>query len=224
MARKSAAIPSRERILEAASAEFAAHGYAGARIGRIAHGCHLNVRMLYYHFASKEGLYRAVLRDLYERMAHLIEAAERAEDPAGTMPLGGLAGQGPGGDPAHAVSGIGAFERYCDLLAAEPRFADILVRETLDGARRLKAFFDESPELFARVHLRAHALVRDGIDAGLFRPLDPALTVLSITGMVTYLTAMREVHRLLIGTDLAAPGSGWRDFLTDLVLRGLAAR
>jgi AcrR family transcriptional regulator len=47
-------------VLEVAAAEFAEHGLAGARIERIAAQAGLNVRMIYYHFSSKEELYRAV--------------------------------------------------------------------------------------------------------------------------------------------------------------------
>jgi AcrR family transcriptional regulator len=53
---------SRERILDAAFAEFAAHGFAGARVDRIAKRAALNKRMLYHYFGDKEGLFREVLR------------------------------------------------------------------------------------------------------------------------------------------------------------------
>jgi AcrR family transcriptional regulator len=48
-------------ILSVATAEFALHGLAGARIERIVEHTKTSKRMIYYHFGSKEGLYRAVL-------------------------------------------------------------------------------------------------------------------------------------------------------------------
>jgi AcrR family transcriptional regulator len=48
-------------ILLVATAEFASHGLAGARIERIVEHTKTSKRMIYYHFGSKEGLYRAVL-------------------------------------------------------------------------------------------------------------------------------------------------------------------
>ena len=51
----------RTRILEAALAEFAAHGLAGARTERIATAAGVNKAMLYYYFDSKEKLYTAAL-------------------------------------------------------------------------------------------------------------------------------------------------------------------
>jgi AcrR family transcriptional regulator len=58
--RRSAA-QSRERILRAATAEFARHGLAGARIGRIVKKAGTNPRMIYHYFGSKSRLYVAVL-------------------------------------------------------------------------------------------------------------------------------------------------------------------
>jgi AcrR family transcriptional regulator len=53
---------SQERILDAALAEFAAYGFAGARVDVIARRAGINKRMLYHYFGNKEGLFRAVLR------------------------------------------------------------------------------------------------------------------------------------------------------------------
>src|ERR1035441_10355936 len=52
----------RERILSAALKEFAADGFAGARVDAIARRAAINKRMLYHYFGDKEGLFRAVLR------------------------------------------------------------------------------------------------------------------------------------------------------------------
>src|ERR1017187_5319360 len=53
---------SQQRILEAALAEFAAKGFAGARVDVIAKNARINKRMLYHYFGDKEGLFREVLR------------------------------------------------------------------------------------------------------------------------------------------------------------------
>lgn len=52
---------SRERILEAALAEFAAKGYAGARVGEIADRAGVNKQLISYYFGGKAGLYDALL-------------------------------------------------------------------------------------------------------------------------------------------------------------------
>jgi TetR/AcrR family transcriptional regulator len=52
---------SRERILGAAVEEFGEHGYAGARVGRIAARAGVNAQLISYYFDGKAGLYRALL-------------------------------------------------------------------------------------------------------------------------------------------------------------------
>ena len=75
----------RERILSAALKEFAAKGFAGARVDAIARGAAINKRMLYHYFGSKEKLFRAVLRQkIAERRAW---AASLASDPAERLPF-----------------------------------------------------------------------------------------------------------------------------------------
>ncbi|MEU7306228.1 TetR family transcriptional regulator [Streptomyces sp. NPDC007206] len=55
------AAATQQRILAAATEEFAAHGFAGARVATIATRAPANPRMIYAYFGSKEGLFRAVI-------------------------------------------------------------------------------------------------------------------------------------------------------------------
>jgi AcrR family transcriptional regulator len=52
---------SKERILEAALAEFSAHGIAGARVDRIARTAACNKNLIYIYFQDKETLFTTVL-------------------------------------------------------------------------------------------------------------------------------------------------------------------
>ena len=52
----------RERILNAAMAEFAAFGVAGARVDRIAKAAGCNKNLIYIYFENKERLFTTVLR------------------------------------------------------------------------------------------------------------------------------------------------------------------
>lgn len=58
-ARDSAA--TRQRILDAAAAEFAQYGLAGARVDRIAHRAEANKQLIYAYFTSKEGLFDSTI-------------------------------------------------------------------------------------------------------------------------------------------------------------------
>ncbi|MBI0378676.1 TetR family transcriptional regulator, partial [Streptomyces albiflaviniger] len=52
----------RRRLLDAATADFAAHGIAGARVDRIAAAAGVNKAQLYAYFGDKLGLFGAVFR------------------------------------------------------------------------------------------------------------------------------------------------------------------
>ncbi|MDE0038139.1 MAG: TetR family transcriptional regulator [Gammaproteobacteria bacterium] len=53
----------RAKILAAAVAEFAANGFAGARVDRIASRAGANKRMIYHHFGGKQAVFEAALAD-----------------------------------------------------------------------------------------------------------------------------------------------------------------
>jgi len=75
----------RERILSAALQEFAANGFAGARVDAIARRAAINKRMLYHYFGDKEHLFREVLhRKIAERQA---SAEGLSGDPVESLPF-----------------------------------------------------------------------------------------------------------------------------------------
>lgn len=67
----------KERIVRAATAEFAAHGVAGARVDRIATAAKANKRAIYDYFGDKSKLFAVVLE---RRLAELAEAVPPSED------------------------------------------------------------------------------------------------------------------------------------------------
>ncbi|MDT0447224.1 MULTISPECIES: TetR family transcriptional regulator [unclassified Streptomyces] len=69
---------SRRRLLDAAAAEFAAHGIAGARVDRISADAKVSKAQMYAYYGSKESLFDAVLAD---QVAAVLDAAPlTAED------------------------------------------------------------------------------------------------------------------------------------------------
>jgi AcrR family transcriptional regulator len=67
----------RRRILDAGAAEFAAVGFAGARVDRIADLAGFNKRMLYHYFGDKQAVYAAVLAD---RLKGLTSVSGRVDE------------------------------------------------------------------------------------------------------------------------------------------------
>lgn len=68
----------RQRILDAAEAEFAARGFSGARMARIAATAAVNKQLLFHYFESKAGLHQAV--------ADVVAARSAIATPTGKTP------------------------------------------------------------------------------------------------------------------------------------------
>jgi AcrR family transcriptional regulator len=77
-----AAERTRRDILQAATQEFAARGFGGARLDAIADQMQTTKAMVYYYFASKEGLYKAVVEDVFDaiRKAELERRSDQGRD------------------------------------------------------------------------------------------------------------------------------------------------
>src|SRR5215472_16712317 len=77
--RRLSAGESRDRVFAAAAAEFAARGFAGANMDRIARAARLNKAMIYYHFAGKTALYRAILSDMFGAVRAAVDAVAASD-------------------------------------------------------------------------------------------------------------------------------------------------
>src|SRR6266849_1857873 len=61
----------RAKILQAALSEFSERGLPATSTDDIAERCGVNKRMIYYYFASKEGLYLSALESVFEKLVAL---------------------------------------------------------------------------------------------------------------------------------------------------------
>jgi len=119
---RSDGLATRRRILDAATAEFAERGIAGARVDRIADAARANKSQLYAHFRSKDALFDAVLQ---ANVDALVDAAPlNAEDL-----------------PAYAVSLYDAYLAQPDMvrLATWHRLQRRATGELLHGAEEQDA-------------------------------------------------------------------------------------
>ncbi|QKK02276.1 MAG: TetR/AcrR family transcriptional regulator [Pseudomonadota bacterium] len=76
----------RDRLLEAAAAEFAESGYAGSSIAVIAARACVSKSTVFHHFASKEELYIAVIGNAVDDFGQRIDQA-LTEEPTGQSAL-----------------------------------------------------------------------------------------------------------------------------------------
>src|ERR1700751_2496080 len=67
----------KDRILDAALAEFAEHGFAGARVDRIAAAAGYNKNLIYIHYGNKEALFTTVIE---QNPARIVEALPFSPD------------------------------------------------------------------------------------------------------------------------------------------------
>jgi len=99
----------KERILLAALAEFAARGFDGASTTAIARRSGVTQPLIHYHFGSKEGVWRATVNDLFERLGREFMAAVLANPP------------GNGNARATFLALIREFVRFCGKYPEFPR-------------------------------------------------------------------------------------------------------
>ncbi len=103
-----------ERILDAARSEFAASGFAQAKLADIAAAAGITRPSLLYHFESKEALYAATVQRCFERLAVALQRSIVA--------------------PGEFVDRVRATLRsYLEFLASEPEVARIVLRELVAG-------------------------------------------------------------------------------------------
>src|ERR1700675_1996191 len=173
----------RLRILEAAKAEFAAHGLAGARVDRIAAKAGANKRMLYYHVGNKEDLYLAVLEGAYEK----IRGEERGLD------LEHL-------DPPKAIERLIGFT--WNYYISNPEFLALLNTENLARARHLKRSTKVKSMHSPFVEMIG-TVVRRGVESGDFVvAVDPVQLYISIAALCFFYLSNSATLGVIFGRDL----------------------
>ena len=184
--RKKDANLTRQRILHAATMEFAEHGYSGGRIDRIIKAADVNVRMLYHYFGSKEVLYLAALEETYRTI-------RESEITLGM-------------EEAHPVEGMRRLiELTFDFLNSDPFFVRLIMSENLmKGSiiRKSKAV----PEMTQPLLKSLRALVHRGQQEGVFHDrVDPESLYMSILGLSIIQVSNRYTLSSMFQHDVGDP-------------------
>ncbi|MEO5700690.1 MAG: TetR/AcrR family transcriptional regulator [Casimicrobiaceae bacterium] len=196
---------SRARILDAATREFASHGFGGARVDRIAAAAGVNKRMLYYYFGNKDAVFRAVLEAAYAR----IRAAERRLSLLDVP-------------PAEAIRRLVEFT--WDYYLGQPEFLALLNSENLYQAQHLK----NSPDIRSMnspVIETLGVVLGRGVAEGRFRGgVDPLQLYISIAALSYFFLANSHTLSAVFGRDLFAPSerAARLQHMIELVLGYLA--
>ena len=203
----SAASPERQRdrdrtqseILDVATAEFAEHGFSGARVDEIAERTRTTKRMLYYYFGSKEGLFVAVL----ERAYAAIRAAEHEVDV-----------ENP--DPLAAIRALA--ERTFDHHEAHPDFIRLV---SIENIHRGEHMGESLAAINAPAVERIERILDAGRAAGVFRrDVDAVDLHMLISAYCVFRVANRHAWQALFGRDLldADRRDDYRTMLGDVVV------
>ena len=156
----------RASILQAATREFAQEGVAGARTDAIARAARVNKALLYYYFQDKEALYGAVLDQIFSGLSERIHAALNSELPPQEKYL----------------AYVGA---HFDYIAGNPVLPRIAQREWMSAGRNASPHLRHIVQRYLRpIFMKVSEVLREGIAAGEFRPVDPMQFVPSTVAIV----------------------------------------
>ncbi|MGA2244996.1 MAG: TetR/AcrR family transcriptional regulator [Verrucomicrobiota bacterium] len=175
----------RARILAAALVEFAAHGFAGARVDAIARRARGNKRMLYHYFGNKEALFRAVMRHkMAQRRAWSVAISN---DPAERLPFW--------------------FKNACE----DPDWVRLLLWEALQRPAKLihgKERRAASADWLDRMRQRQRS-------GQMTTAADPRHLALAMQSLTMFPAAFPQLVRLATGRSLDDPGfqHGYQKFL-----------
>jgi TetR/AcrR family transcriptional regulator len=198
---------SREVLLAAAREAFASRGLEGARVDDIARRAKINKQLVYHYFGSKDGLYTAVLEQVYREIREREQALDLRSFPA-----------------EEAMRRLVEFS--FDFLAQNPSFVALVADENAHGGRHLQ----ESPRVEEMnrpiIELLSETLER-GTEDGVFRKgLDPLHVYLSIAGMAFFYFAnihtLSRIFSRRLRSDTATAER--RAHIVDFVLNAIRAR
>ena len=178
---------SRAAILNAAVIEFAREGVAGARTDAIARSAGVNKALLYYYFKDKQGLYEAVLDEVFSGVR--------------------IAIQGALGENLPPRERLAAYVRaHFDYIASKPLFPRIVQAELLRSYRSPAGIQRLAKRYFRPIFAQLSALLEEGIRLREFRPVNVMhFTPLMVSVIVSYFITAAPVITIVTGADPYAP-------------------
>jgi len=173
-------------ILAAATKEFAAYGFGGGRVDRIAERAGVNKRMIYHHYGHKRGLYLAVLEQAY----HKERSAEQK------LELDAL-------EPCEAMRRL--IEYTFDSFVKDRSFIKLLNDENLHKAAHLKRS-KHIAEMHSPLIAIMQGILERGAAAGVFRSdVDPTQTWISIAAVSYFYFSNIYTLSTIFRRDFDAP-------------------
>ena len=183
----------RERILDAAFHTFSRRGYRDTAMDEIAAAAETSKGGVYFHFPTKEALFRELVRTTADRLATKVERAVAAE----TEPI------------ARADA---ALRTVLATFAGHRTMARLLFVDALGAGRAFNAETNELHERFAKM---IAGYLDEAVASGAIPPIDTALTG------VAWFGAINEVVARWLLVDDAPPLDATYPALRALLLRSV---
>ncbi|MEP7330058.1 MAG: TetR/AcrR family transcriptional regulator [Betaproteobacteria bacterium] len=176
----------RAAIMAAAVTEFADKGYDGARVDEIAMHAGVNKNLIYHHFASKDGLFIAVLEYTYEGIR------KRQKD----LKLRDM-------DP---VTGMRKLVIFTGRIWVQlPHFQRLLHSENLHEGVHVRQS-SKIPQMYNPLLDTINDLLARGVKTGQFRKnIDPIDLYVSITALTAHYISNRYTFEAIFGKRLMSP-------------------
>jgi len=176
----------RNSILHAAVKEFAARGIDGGRTDAIARVAHVNKALLYYYFKDKETLYGAALNYAFGQQAeHMLQVLAQPLPPREKI-----------------LTYVG---EYFDFVASHPLNRDLAQREMMRAGHGSIHFQRIAKQYFQPLFKGLSEIIRAGIAAGEFRPVDPLQFIPSMVALVVFYFTGAPILKAAAGFDPLCP-------------------
>lgn len=185
----------KERLLAAATEEFAAHGIAGARVDRIAASAGVNKERIYGYFGNKQKLFDVVV-------------ARALDEVAEAVPLQA------GDDPAEYVGRVYDFHRDNPVLVRLLLWEGLHYRnDVLPGEDSRRSHYEDKIAALAR-SLGLQGALGEDVSA------EVAPVLLTLIGLAVWPHAVPQMARLILGA--AAPEVDLREHVVEFARRAVA--
>jgi AcrR family transcriptional regulator len=202
--RELSAQATRDGILKAATKVFAKYGFDGGSVEKISSAAKSVDRMLYYYFGNKEGLFIAVIEDMYRQMNEAEAELDLDTD-----------------QPVQALKEVIAF--VMNYYRHHPEFVTLLNTENLHQGRHIVKL-DQAAQYSSPAIDVIRRILHTGVQQGLFRQDVVARDVyLLIVSTGYFYMSNRFTLSAFMGEDLQATQAveDWQHFVTDTVLRAV---
>ena len=172
----------KQRLLDASRKLFADNGFDGASVRAITRLADANLGAVTYHFGSKDGLYAAVLQQLFASLGNRVSSA--------------AARAAPTRQRLEAI--VHAFFAFFEQYPEAPR---LLIRHLASTGVPPEAAVRQ----FRRVPEAIIAVVREGQGRGELRAMEPLLVAFSLISQAVWFAVIRRAMAQVTGLPMDRP-------------------